>query len=148
MSFKNYYLILGIKNTASSEEIKQAFRKLAKQYHPDKNHGNSSAEEFFKEVQEAYAILSDYENRKKYDLKFAYSNTYQQIKNKNQTPYTGNAYHYAQQQAKRARRYEQEVPPQKEKVVEHKSGTDPYLFIISIVVAALLLLFIVFYSSK
>lgn len=150
MSFKNYYIILGVKNTASSEEIKQAFRKLAKQYHPDKNHGNNSAEEFFKEVQEAYSVLSDYEKRKNYDLKFAYANTYQQVKNKNHTPYTGNAYQYAQQQAqaRRERQYRQPEQAQKEMVKEHKSGTDPYLFIISIVVAILLLLFIVFYSSK
>jgi curved DNA-binding protein CbpA len=147
MSFKNYYIILGVKNTASSEEIKQAFRKLAKQYHPDKNHGKNSAEELFKEVQEAYAVLSDYEKRKKYDLKFAYANTYQ-IKNKSHAPYTGNAYQYAQQQAQRERRYRQPEQHQKEMVREHKSGTDPYLFIISIVVAILLLLFIVFYSSK
>jgi curved DNA-binding protein CbpA len=150
MSFKNYYIILGVRNTASSEEIKQAFRKLAKQYHPDKNLGNNNAEEFFKEVQEAYAILSDYEKRKKYDLKFAYANTYQQVKNKSHAPYTGNAYQYAQQQtqAKREQHYRQPQQHQRETVKEHKSGTDPYLFIISIIVAILLLLFIVFYSSK
>jgi DnaJ-class molecular chaperone len=148
MSFKNYYIILGVKNSASTEEIKQAFRKLAKKYHPDKNHGNTSAEEFFKEVQEAYAVLSDYEKRKKYDLKFAYINTYQQPKNKSNAPYTGNAYHYAQQQAKQERRYQHQEQPREEKAKEHKSGTDPYLFMISILVAVLLLLFIVFYSSK
>jgi curved DNA-binding protein CbpA len=150
MSFKNYYIILGVKNTASSEEIKQAFRKLAKQYHPDKNHGNNSAEEFFKEIQEAYAVLSDQEKRKKYDLKFVYANNYQQIKNKSHTPYTGNAYQYAQQQAQTQREHRNRQPEQHQTktVKEHKSGTDPYLFIISIVVAILLLLFIVFYSSK
>jgi DnaJ-class molecular chaperone len=149
MSFKNYYIILGIKNTASQEEIKQAFRKLAKKYHPDKNHGNSNAEDFFKEVQEAYSVLADYERRKKYDLKFAYANTYQQVRNKNNAPYTGNAYQYAQQQAQYERRQQmQREQPLKETVKENKSGTDPYLFIISVIVAILLLFFIIFYSSK
>jgi curved DNA-binding protein CbpA len=149
MSFKNYYIILGIKNTASSEEIKQAFRKLAKKYHPDKNHGNSSAEDFFKEVQEAYSVLSDDEKRKKYDLKFAYANTYQQVKHKSHSPYKGNAYQYTQQQAQYERQqYKQQEQSVKEPVKENKSGTDPYLFMISIIVAILLLLFIIFYSSK
>jgi DnaJ-class molecular chaperone len=149
MSFKNYYIILGIKNTANSEEIKQAYRTLAKKYHPDKNHENKSAEEFFKEVQEAYTVLSDYEKRKRYDLKFAYANTYQQVKNKSHAPYTGNAYQYAQQQAQQERHQrKQQEQPMKEVLKENKTGTDPYLFIISIIVAILLLLFIVFYSSK
>jgi curved DNA-binding protein CbpA len=148
MSFKNYYILLGIKNTASLEEIKQAFRRLAKKYHPDKNQGNAGAEEFFKEIQEAYAVLSDSEKRKKYDLKFAYANTYQQTKHKSHAPYTGNAYHYAQQQAQHGRHTKPQQQPAPEHAKEHSSGTDPYLFIISIIVAVLLLLFIVAYSSK
>ncbi len=147
MTFKNYYIILGIKNTANLTEIKLAFRKLAKQYHPDKNHGNTSAEEFFKEVQEAYAVLSDYEKRKKYDQRFAYANTYHQVKHKAHAPYTGKAYQYAQQQAQYESRYQQPEQQKKDNVPEKKISTDPYLFIISIVVALLLLLFIVF-SSK
>lgn len=65
--FKDYYSILGISKTASSEEIKQAFRKLARKYHPDVNPGNKQAEAKFKEVNEAYEVLSDPDKRKKYD---------------------------------------------------------------------------------
>jgi len=61
------YDTLGVKKGASAEEIKKAYRKLAAQYHPDKNPGDSSAEEKFKEVQNAYDTLSDTEKRKQYD---------------------------------------------------------------------------------
>ena len=65
--FKDYYAILGVTKTASPEEIKQAFRKLARKYHPDVNPGNKNAEASFKEVNEAYEVLSDADKRKKYD---------------------------------------------------------------------------------
>ncbi|MEA5513258.1 DnaJ C-terminal domain-containing protein [Nodularia sp. UHCC 0506] len=65
--FKDYYAILGISKTASPEEIKQAFRKLARKYHPDVNPNNKQAEATFKEVNEAYEVLSDVDKRKKYD---------------------------------------------------------------------------------
>jgi molecular chaperone DnaJ len=61
------YDTLGVKKGASAEEIKKAYRKLAATYHPDKNPGDASAEEKFKEVQNAYDVLSDAEKRKKYD---------------------------------------------------------------------------------
>src|SRR5919108_5865262 len=61
------YDTLGVKKGASADEIKKAYRKLASQYHPDKNPGDSSAEEKFKEVQNAYDVLSDPEKRKQYD---------------------------------------------------------------------------------
>lgn len=149
MAFKNYYITLGIKNTASLEEIKSAFRKLAKKYHPDKNHENEHSDSFFKEIQEAYEVLSNYEKRRKYDQKFAYANTYEQIRNKTYTPYNGNAYQYAQQQAQYERRYQQPAAGEaSEPAKEKKSGTDPYLFIISIVVAIILLTFIMLYSKR
>jgi curved DNA-binding protein len=65
--FKDYYAILGVSKTASPEEIKQAFRKLARKYHPDVNPGNKQAEARFKEINEAYEVLSDPDKRSKYD---------------------------------------------------------------------------------
>ena len=67
MDYKDYYTILGVNKTASKTEIKKAYRNLAKKYHPDKTNGNSKLEEKFKEVSEAYEVLSNDENRKKYD---------------------------------------------------------------------------------
>ena len=64
---KDYYEVLGIKRDASQDQIKQAYRKLARKFHPDLNPGDKSAEEQFKGLQEAYDVLSDPENRKLYD---------------------------------------------------------------------------------
>jgi curved DNA-binding protein len=64
---KDYYQILGVNKSASADEIKKAYRKLALKYHPDRNKGDSQAEEKFKEVGEAYAALSDPAKRKQYD---------------------------------------------------------------------------------
>ena len=67
MSKRDYYEILGVQKTANDQQIKSAYRKLALQYHPDRNHGNKDAEEKFKEAAEAYAILADAEKRTRYD---------------------------------------------------------------------------------
>lgn len=65
---KNYYEVLGVEKNATADELKKKYRKLSLQYHPDKNPGNKEAEDKFKEIAEAYSVLSDEEKRKKYDL--------------------------------------------------------------------------------
>lgn len=67
MSKKDYYEVLGIGKTASDDEIKKAYRKLALKYHPDRNPGDKTAEEKFKEATEAYEVLSDKQKRSRYD---------------------------------------------------------------------------------
>ena len=64
---RDYYEVLGVSKGASDSEIKSAYRKLAKKYHPDTNSGNPEAEAKFKEASEAYAVLSDSEKRRQYD---------------------------------------------------------------------------------
>ncbi|PHN04454.1 DnaJ C-terminal domain-containing protein [Flavilitoribacter nigricans] len=67
MQYKDYYQILGVDKKATEKEIKKAYRKLATKYHPDKNPDDKAAEEKFKEITEAYEVLSDSEKRKKYE---------------------------------------------------------------------------------
>ncbi len=67
MEYKDYYKILGVAKDAEQAEIKKAYRKLARKYHPDVNPGDASAEERFKEINEAHEVLSDAEKRQKYD---------------------------------------------------------------------------------
>ena len=67
LKYKNYYSVLGVSKNATERELKSAFRKLALKYHPDKNSGNKTAENKFKEINEAYNVLSDSEKRKMYD---------------------------------------------------------------------------------
>lgn len=152
MAFTNYYTVLGVKNTATFEEIKAAYRELAKKYHPDKNPGNKAAEDFFKEVQQAYSTLSNPEKRKKFDLKFSYGSTQQQYttQRKQSTAqgspqYNGNAYQYAQQQAQykqqgtKGRAYAQQAKP---------DLSENRYVLISVGIALVLLYFIISYSSN
>ena len=67
MQYKDYYQILGVDKKATTDEIKRAYRKLAMKYHPDRNPGNKSAEEKFKEINEAHEVLSDPKKRERYD---------------------------------------------------------------------------------
>jgi len=68
MAGKDYYKVLWVEKTATEEEIKKAYRKLAMQYHPDRNKSDKEAEKKFKEIGEAYGVLSDKEKRKQYDM--------------------------------------------------------------------------------
>ena len=67
MKFKDFYKVLEVNERASADELKKSYRRLAKQYHPDANPGNKVAEERFKEINEAYDVLSDAAKRQKYD---------------------------------------------------------------------------------
>src|ERR1700730_17294293 len=67
VKFRDYYETLEVPRGATDEEIRKAYRKLARKYHPDVNRGDKSAEEKFKEIGEAYQVLSDSEKRRRYD---------------------------------------------------------------------------------
>lgn len=78
MEYKDYYRILGVPKTASAKDIKSAFRRLAREYHPDVNKDKPNAEERFKEINEAYEVLGDPEKRKQYDQLGANWHAYEQ----------------------------------------------------------------------
>src|ERR1041384_4853643 len=67
MSKRDYYEVLGVAKSASTDEIKKAYRKVAMQFHPDRNPGDKAAEEKFKEAAEAYEVLSDADKKRRYD---------------------------------------------------------------------------------
>ncbi len=77
MDYKDYYQILGIARTAGADEIRSAYKKLALKYHPDRNPGNKQAEEKFKEMNEAYQVLSDPQKRARYDQLGSAYNSYE-----------------------------------------------------------------------
>lgn len=88
---KNYYEVLGINKSSSKDDIKSAYRKKAMQYHPDQNQGNKEAEEIFKEVQEAYEVLSDDMKKSYYDRNGVSSKQYQQQQQQRYNYYTTNS---------------------------------------------------------
>src|SRR5215207_5935583 len=73
MEYRDYYKVLGCERNATEKELKTAYRKLAHQFHPDKNPGDKAAEDKFKEVSEAYGVLSDPDKRARYD-RFGHAN--------------------------------------------------------------------------
>lgn len=79
MNYKDYYKILGVSKNSDEKEIKKAYRRLAREYHPDKNQGNKQAEEKFKEINEAYEVLGTADNRSKYDQLGSNYHRYQQM---------------------------------------------------------------------
>jgi curved DNA-binding protein len=87
MEFKDYYQTLGLSKTASGKEIKQAYRKLARKFHPDLNPGDKASETRFKEINEAYEVLGDPEKRKKYDELGANWRQYEQAQQAGQSPF-------------------------------------------------------------
>jgi DnaJ-class molecular chaperone len=89
MEFKDYYQTLGLAKTASAKEIKQAYRKLARKFHPDVNPGDKTAEAKFKEINEAYEVLGDPEKRRKYDDLGANWRQYEQARQAGGSPFGG-----------------------------------------------------------
>jgi DnaJ-class molecular chaperone len=87
MEFKDYYQTLGVAKTSTEKEIKQAFRKLARKFHPDVNPGDKSAEGKFKEINEAYEVLGDADKRRKYDELGANWRMYEQAQQQGQGGY-------------------------------------------------------------
>src|SRR5512141_3340785 len=84
MDFKDYYSTLGVAKAATAKEIKQAYRKLARKFHPDVNPGDKSAEAKFKEINEAYEVLGDPDKRRKYDELGANWRMYEQAQQQGQ----------------------------------------------------------------
>lgn len=98
VEFKDYYKILGVEKTSSLKEIKSAYRKLARKYHPDVNPNDKTAEEKFKEISEAYEVLSDSEKKDKYDK---YGQHWESVQNGNYydgtygNPYEGYTFNFS-----------------------------------------------------
>lgn len=146
------YEILGINKGASSEQIKTAYRKLAKIYHPDKNQGNKDTEEKFKSIKDAYEILSDAVKKKKYDLSLE-NNNYQRQQTSKQKKYSD----LTQEELKRRRYYQEfyanefKKHKEKEALKEQKqyNETRTLLFLVPIALALVFFIINIYnYSTK
>lgn len=140
MQRKNHYIVLGIASNASFQEIKSAYRKLAKKHHPDRNQNHQRSEEAFKEIQQAYSVLSDPSKRRNYDLTLPTHEKHFQFKQSRTQP---SPYAFAQTTVKWDTENE---ATSGEKDIERRGTNDLIAFLISVLVAILLLLFIVMYQ--
>ena len=129
MNNKSLYTVLGVSPTASEQEIKAAFRHLAKQHHPDKNSNSKQSQDRFREIKDAYAVLSNTDKRIEYDFKIRLNTTVT-----NMSPAYGFVYNVNQTMNKQKNSNKDTI------IQEHKLNFFP--LVISIVVALFFLLFI------
>lgn len=126
MPIKNYYTVLGVESTATQDEIKLAYRKLVRQFHPDRNYGNPSFEEHFKLIQEAYDALKDPKKRDNYDARLAYDT------------YTSDPVEYVKfikEQRNKPRKYKKPNPKKKKirrKLIFNSGGAAIALIILAV----------------
>ena len=120
---KDYYIILGIKPSATQKEIKSAYRLLARKYHPDVNKGNKLSEEKFKEIGEAYFVLSDEKKRKQYDLLKGYDKAYKKDDNISQQAKKSASDAYSKKASTEA---DEDIPKTSKKPLEDKSFNDVF----------------------
>ncbi|MDC9723475.1 MAG: DnaJ domain-containing protein [Urechidicola sp.] len=122
---KNHYQILGINRNAESKEIKQAYKKLAVKFHPDKNNGDKYFEERFKEIQESYEVLINTQKKTEYDRVYDsfYSNKQKENYNQSQSTYKNTSYsNYKETERKQEQKKKEEA--EKSRVSNIKKNTE------------------------
>lgn len=144
MQQKDHYKTLGVSRTASREEIKAAYRELAKKHHPDRNPGNKAAEDAFKEIQEAYAVLFNSEKRRNYDLKLKYGRDFSRPSYKG--PSYQKAAYYTQASAGQKHTAADDFIRKQKAAAEAKENAVHFKVGAATIVVVLATIFIVFYS--